>query len=67
MCDALLVEQQLHRLHELLVDGVQQCVLHLDAGVNQQLNHLQVLIVDGHQQATPAQGVAAVDVQLLGA
>ena len=56
------IKKDLHRLDELLVDGVQEGVLGLDLVLQQHLHHLQVLIVDGHEQRRPTQRVHTVNV-----
>ncbi|TNN63512.1 hypothetical protein EYF80_026254 [Liparis tanakae] len=60
----LVIEQQLHRSHHFLPDGVQQGVAHVDAEAQQELDDLQVLVLDGDQQGGAAQRVDAVDVDL---
>ena len=61
----LVVEQHLHRLDVLLVNGVQEGVLGLDLVLEQQLDHLEVLVVDAHEERRPAQGVDAVDIDAI--
>ena len=57
MYGLLMVQQHLHRLHKLLIDGVQQRVLGLHLVLEQHLHHLQVLVVDGHEQRGPGQPI----------
>ena len=60
--DNLVVQQHLHSLHILLVDGVQQGVADLHAVREQQLDHLDVFVLYRHQQRRATQGVQAIQV-----
>ena len=57
-----MIQQELHGLHVLLVDSVQQGVPNLHPVAQQQFDHLDVLVLDGDQQRRAAQRVHAVDV-----
>ena len=59
----LMLQQQLHPLHVLLVNGEQQRVPGLDPSLQQNLYQLWVLVDDGDRQSRPAQRVSAVDVE----
>lgn len=61
----LIVEQEFDCFDELFVDSMEESVFHLDTGTNEEFAHLEVLVVDSHEESTPAQWVAAVDVQLI--
>ena len=60
----LVGQEQLHRLHVLFTDGVQESITNLHLVAQQQLHHLYVLILDGDEQGSPAQGIHAVDVDV---
>ena len=59
----LVLQQQLHPLDVLLVDGEQQRVPGLDAGLQQDLDQLRVLVDDGDGECGPAERVSAVNVK----
>ena len=56
------VQEDLHSLNKLFVDGVKEGVLGLDLVLQQHLHHLKVLVVDGHKERRPAQRVDTIDV-----
>ena len=57
-----MVQEDLHSLNKLFVDGVEEGVLGLDLVLQQHLHHLKVLVVDGHKERRPAQRVDTIDV-----
>ena len=59
----LVLQQQLHPLHVLLINGKQQRVPGLYPGLQQDLYQLRVLVDDGDGQRRPAKWVSAVDVE----
>lgn len=65
MNDLLVLQQQLDRLHELGVDGLQQRVLGLHLHDDEELHHLHVLSLNGEGQRAAAERVHAVDVDVL--
>ena len=52
-----MVQQNLHSLDILLMDGMEQGVLGLHLELQQKLDHLQVLVVDSHEQRGPGQPI----------
>ena len=58
----LMVQDDLHRLNVLLVDGVKQSVPGLNLELYQQLDHFKIFIVYGHQQGSSTEGVNTLDI-----
>lgn len=61
----LMLQQKFHSLHELSINSLKQRVSRLHAHDHEQFHHLQVLSVDGQGEGTAAEGIHAVDVDML--
>lgn len=60
----LMLEQDLHRLHILLGNCMEEGVPGLHPVLQQQLHHFQILIINCHEEGGPAQWIRAIYVDV---